>query len=129
MQLDFLCKELGECYPKVFEILHTTNSIVEGSNAVLTQYERPANMGGSVKNRRAKYGQEFYDKFYKEEDMSEIVRDNIPDDWAKEAVEWAVRNKILFGDQVGNYKLHDNCTRQEMLIFLHRLYNLVNEGD
>ncbi|MDO4562229.1 MAG: S-layer homology domain-containing protein [Clostridia bacterium] len=51
--------------------------------------------------------------------------DNKPDVWAQEAVEWAVENKVLFGDENGNYKLHDTCTRQEMLVFLDRVYNLI----
>lgn len=56
--------------------------------------------------------------------MPEIKLDNTPDVWAKEAVEWAVENKILFGDENGNYKLHDYCTRQEMLVFLDRVNKL-----
>ena len=54
-----------------------------------------------------------------------VKLDNIPDAWAKEAFEWAVKNKSLLGDNDGNYKLHENCTRQEMLVFLDRLYKLV----
>lgn len=53
--------------------------------------------------------------------MAQINLDNTPDVWAKEAVDWAVKNKILFGDENGNFKLHDNCTRQEMLVFINRL--------
>lgn len=58
--------------------------------------------------------------------MAEI-RDNVPDEWAKEAVEWAIRTGILQGDSTGNYMLHRDCTRQEMLVFLNRFYNLVKE--
>lgn len=47
--------------------------------------------------------------------------------WAKDAVDFAVQNKILFGDERGNYKLHDKCTRQEMLVFLYRYYKLIKE--
>ena len=57
--------------------------------------------------------------------MAEIKKDNIPDNWAEKAVNWAIQNKILFGDENGNYKLHDNCTRQEMLVFLDRLHGLL----
>lgn len=53
--------------------------------------------------------------------MADIKLDNTPDTWAKEAVDWAVENKILFGDENGNYKLHNVCTRQEMLVFLNRV--------
>lgn len=46
--------------------------------------------------------------------------DNIPAAWAEEAVSWAVENGILYGDENGNYRLHENCTREMMLVFLHR---------
>lgn len=52
-------------------------------------------------------------------------KDNTADSWAKDAVDFAVQNKILFGDDLGNYKLHDKCTRQEMLVFLYRYYKLL----
>lgn len=51
--------------------------------------------------------------------------DNTPDSWASEAVEFSLSNGILYGDENGNYKLHDKCTRQEMLTFLYRLYNII----
>lgn len=57
-----------------------------------------------------------------EEKPVEVVKDNTPDDWAVEAVNNAIKNGILFGDDTGNYKLHSECTRQEMLVFLYRLY-------
>lgn len=58
--------------------------------------------------------------------MAEI-RDNTPDEWAKEAVEWAIVNGILIGDSNGNYMLHKDCTRQEILVFLSRFSNLTKE--
>lgn len=45
--------------------------------------------------------------------------DNTPDAYAKEAVEWAIKNEILKGDGK-DYKLHSNVTRQDMLVFLYR---------
>lgn len=51
--------------------------------------------------------------------------DNTPDTWAVEAVDWAKANNILTGDDEGNLKLHDTCTRQEVVIFISRLYNLL----
>ena len=51
--------------------------------------------------------------------MAKIL-DNTPDAWGIDAINWAVENKILLGDDVGNYKLHEVCTRQDALIFLHR---------
>ena len=55
----------------------------------------------------------------------EPARDNVADSWAQEAIGFALENKILIGDGYGDYKLHEICTRQEMLVFLYRLYSLV----
>ena len=46
--------------------------------------------------------------------------DNIPDNYAVEAIKWAVKNKLLYGDEKGNYRLHSKISRQDMLVFLHR---------
>lgn len=54
-------------------------------------------------------------------------KDNTPDEWAKVAVENAMNNGILYGDDTGDLKLHKNCTRQEMIVFLYRLYKFVNK--
>lgn len=59
--------------------------------------------------------------------MNNNEPDSTPDSWAKDAVDWSLDNRILFGDGSGNYKLHSECTRQEMLVFLSRLYNLIKE--
>ena len=59
-----------------------------------------------------------------EEDIPEEIpvceMDNIPAEWAEDAVSWAVENGILYGDENGNYRLHENCTREMMLVFLYR---------
>lgn len=49
-----------------------------------------------------------------------VKLDNTPDSHGKEAVEWAKKEKILLGDQNGDFKLHSNVTRQDVLVFLHR---------
>ena len=48
------------------------------------------------------------------------TNDNTPDTYAKEAVEWAIKNGILKGTDEGDYKLHSNLTRQDALVFLYR---------
>lgn len=48
--------------------------------------------------------------------------DNTPDEWAKEAIKNSLSTGILNGDNTGNYKLHNNCTRQEVIVFLYRLH-------
>lgn len=126
MQLDFLYKELCESYNKVLSALKSAVAVLDASNIFMFGFERPADQGESEQTKRANCGQEYYDKFAKEDVMA-VKMDNTPDSWAEEAVNWAVENKILFGDENGNYKLHSNCTRQEMLIFINRLYKLIEK--
>lgn len=51
--------------------------------------------------------------------------ENTPAAWAKEAVEWATANGIMLGDGKGNLRLKDNVTREEMMVFMHRMWNLM----
>lgn len=51
---------------------------------------------------------------------------NMAEDWAKESIEWAVKNKILIGDENGDYMLERPCTRREMVVFLHRVYKMIS---
>lgn len=53
-------------------------------------------------------------------DNSVYEMDNTPSDWAADAVQWAVDNGIMYGDENGNYRLRDACTREMMLVFLYR---------
>lgn len=62
-QLGFLLKELSESFPGVLSVLKNAVSIREASNAVLFDFERPANQGSSVQNKRASYGQVYFDKY------------------------------------------------------------------
>ena len=74
MQLDFMWDEL-QGYKSVMKTLNGATSVLEASNAVLLDYERPADQSTAVQNRRARYGQSFYDKFVKYDDSptDEIV--------------------------------------------------------
>ena len=49
--------------------------------------------------------------------------DNIPDKYAKEAVDWAIEKGILKGDDSGSFLLHKNITRQDAIVFLYRAIN------
>lgn len=66
MQLDFLLKELLESYPVLFGELRTATNVQSASDAVLTQFERPADMSASVMLKRAEYGISFYNEFASE---------------------------------------------------------------
>ena len=59
---------------------------------------------------------------YQEENKVE-EKDNIPADWAKEAVDWAVSEGLMKGDQYGNLKLHETVTREQLCVFLYRAFN------
>jgi hypothetical protein len=64
MQLNFLVKELRESFTNsVYNVLKNATSVSEASNAVLLNFERPANMGASVQATRARYGQTYYDRY------------------------------------------------------------------
>ena len=63
MQLDFLMVELSSGYKGLLNTLKTTKSVKEASNNVLLQFERPADQSISVQNKRASYGQVYYDKY------------------------------------------------------------------
>lgn len=63
-QLRFLMKELTESFKGVLGVLMTTTSVREASDAVLLQFERPAKMNDpAVHQKRAEYGQKYYDQF------------------------------------------------------------------
>ena len=64
MQLHFLVEELKGSYTNlVYNVLKKATSVLEASNAVLLNFERPANMGASTQAARARYGQTYYDRY------------------------------------------------------------------
>lgn len=66
MQVEFLLKEL-KGYKTVYNTLQNAKSVKEASDCILTQYERPADQSDNVKNKRANYGQNIYNKYVKVE--------------------------------------------------------------
>lgn len=63
MQLDFLWKELNTGYQAVMIVLQNAENVREASDAVLLWYERPADQSDAVQNKRAGYGQGYYEKY------------------------------------------------------------------
>ena len=61
-QLAFLWKEISG-YTSVIKVLKGATTVREASDAVLKNYERPADMGESVQKARAGYGQKYFDQF------------------------------------------------------------------
>lgn len=62
-QLDFLWNELNSGYAGVLSILRSASDIKTASNAVLHQFERPANQSASVENVRSSYGQQMMNTY------------------------------------------------------------------
>jgi hypothetical protein len=62
-QLEFLKKEMEDGYPSLIQTLKNAKSVGEASTAVLTVYERPADMGEAVKAKREQKGQVYLKKF------------------------------------------------------------------
>lgn len=63
MQVDFLIQELSTSYKGVFNALKTATSVKQASDVVLTQFERPRDQSDKVKEQRASYGLDFYNKY------------------------------------------------------------------
>lgn len=51
---------------------------------------------------------------------AKMVKDNKPSEWAKEAIEWAKEYNISDGTRP-----KDNCTREEVVVMIKRLYELL----
>lgn len=62
MQIEFLINEI-KGYTSVWDVLTSATTIREASDAVLTGYEKPANRSNTVKEKRAKYGENYYKEF------------------------------------------------------------------
>ena len=63
MQLDFLWKELTESYGALVKALRSAATVRAASDAVLLQFERPADQSETAKARRAAYGKKYYDQY------------------------------------------------------------------
>lgn len=61
MQLNFLIKELQQY--GLLDKLKKATSVYEASTIVLLQYEKPADQSETAKQRRAGYGQVYYNRF------------------------------------------------------------------
>lgn len=61
-QVGFLLKEI-QTYKTVWNTLLNAKSVKEASDIVMERYEKPANTSDKVKEKRAKFGQEYYNKF------------------------------------------------------------------
>lgn len=63
MQLDFLWDELSHGYKGILQALLSARTVYDASTIVLTQFERPADQSEAMKQKRAAYGQAYYDRY------------------------------------------------------------------
>lgn len=98
-QLGFLMKELSEGYQSVLRVLKSTSSILEASNAVLLQFERPADQSTAVQNKRTSYGQSFYNKYANTTQKGDATMT------AVERLLQTARNEIGYLEKVTNSQL------------------------
>ena len=61
-QLGFLIQELAGSFPGVLSTLKTARDVRSASDAVLLQFERPADQGEAARARRAGYGKTYFDQ-------------------------------------------------------------------
>ena len=86
MQLEFLMQELSSGYKSVLNVLKTATSVSQASNAVLLNFEKPANQGSSVQKERAESGQKFYDKYASGKGGTSIMGKTITTGWLSAVV-------------------------------------------
>lgn len=65
-QIPYLLWEI-QTYKTVWNTLLTATSVKEASDIVLVRYEKPANQSDKAKEKRAAFGQEYFDKYYYED--------------------------------------------------------------
>lgn len=116
MQMDFLWKEL-QGYTSLLELLKTTTSIREASDAFMCQFECPADQSEDAKKKRAACGQKYYDKYETQAETAtrELKKGDIVSLSAdavyysgKEIPEWVKERKwILRADPVGDRAVID----------------------
>ena len=54
---------------------------------------------------------------------AEHTLDNTPAEWSEAAVEWAVKNGLMAGDDNGNLLLRSPLTREQFCVILERYHN------
>ena len=63
MQLDHMVNELRNDFPVTWKMMCEATDIRSASDSFMLRYEKPANTSEAMKQRRARYGQQFYDQF------------------------------------------------------------------
>ncbi len=72
------------------------------------------------------YTMDMFRKAVKAE-LEKSVKDNTPSAWAKDAVEWAVRNGLMVGDDTGDLMLRRGLTREQFCVMLKRYHEVADK--
>ena len=72
MQLDFLWQEMGDSFKAARDALVASQTVLEASNIILTQYEKPADQSAQIQEKRASLGQRYYDRYAEPEPVEEL---------------------------------------------------------
>ena len=62
-QLEFVYQELSTSYKSLLDTLKNAKSVAEASSAFMLKYECPYDQSVAAQNKRASYGQNFYNKY------------------------------------------------------------------
>lgn len=68
MQLEYMVKEMSQDYKSVWKAVTEAKSIRTASDTVMLKYEKPSTTTEAAKQKRASYGQKYYDQFAKKPD-------------------------------------------------------------
>lgn len=60
-------------------------------------------------------------------DQAPASLDNAPAAWSKDAVNWALENRLLLGDSNGNLMLRENLTREQFCVMLKRYHDMLKK--
>lgn len=144
MQLDFMYSELIR-NQHILKALETATSVRQASDVMLLQYERPADQSVSVQEKRAAYGQEYYNRFATVneemnleeftqlfEELRNTLQDNDCSAYSQEAREWALRTGLIAGDGTmvngsPNCMWQDFMTREQFVTVLYRFYQTISD--
>lgn len=107
MQMEFLWKEM-QGNKGLMNKLRLAESVQDASNAVLFDFERPADQSEAVQFTRARFGQDFYDDYARLNELliagergEEVMRydtlDEIPS-WAQPTIEKLIAKGLLGGN-------------------------------
>ena len=107
MQLEFLWKEL-QGYKVSMEALKAGKCVQAVSDAILTDFEKPADQSAEVKNRRATFGRVYRDKYGKTgADYSKAIANE--EKTVTKQEETAANSGKLFRVQIGAFSSKENA--------------------